>query len=190
MIYVTLPSDSSMDINPDNKISSFRVNLPEMLQVDPEHWEVTLKEFHFPHIWYNVRKDKNYFIGWYNTVIRHSSNKRVEFKFIKEIKPGYYLSMCEMVAELNAKIPTGPNTINLHSDGFNTLFNYDSFSNNTFVTMSHGVSRKMEGSDWLCKWDSKRRKFLRTSTFVVSPFMTNIRRYTVLYVYTDIIQNQ
>ena len=37
MIYVTLPS-SSMDIYPDNKISSFKVNLPETLQVDPEQW--------------------------------------------------------------------------------------------------------------------------------------------------------
>ena len=44
MIYVTLPGTSSMDIYPDNKISSFKVNLPEILQVDPEHWEVALKK--------------------------------------------------------------------------------------------------------------------------------------------------
>ena len=57
-----------MDTYPDNKISNFKVNLPEILQVDPEHWEVALKEIQFPYLWYNVRKDKNYFIGWYNTV--------------------------------------------------------------------------------------------------------------------------
>ena len=55
--------------------------------------------------------------------------------------------MPEMVAELNAKIPTGPNTINLHSDGFNVHFDYDSFSNKSVVAMSHGVSIKTEGSD-------------------------------------------
>ena len=38
---------------------------------------------------------------------------------MKEIKLGHYSSMSEMVAELNAKIPTAPNIINLHSDGFN-----------------------------------------------------------------------
>ena len=63
MIYVTLPSNSSMDIYPDKKISSFKVNLPETLQVDPEHREVALKEIQFPQLWYIVRKDKNYFIG-------------------------------------------------------------------------------------------------------------------------------
>ena len=82
--------------------------------MDPEDWEVAMKEIQFLHLWYNVRKDKNCFIGWYNNVIEHSSNKRVEFKFMKEIKPDYYSSMPEIIAELNAKIPTRPNTINLH----------------------------------------------------------------------------
>ena len=85
MIYVTMPTNSSMDIYPINKILSFKVNLPETLQVDPEYWEVALKKSQFPHLWYNVRK-KNYFIGWYNTVKGRPSNKRVEFKFM--IKPG------------------------------------------------------------------------------------------------------
>ena len=44
--------------------------------------------------------------------------KRVEFKFMKEMKVCYYSSMPEMVAELNAKIPAEPKTINLHLDGF------------------------------------------------------------------------
>ena len=52
-----------------------------------------------------------------------------------------------MVAELNAKIPTGANTINSHSDGFNVHFDYDSFSNKSIVAMSHGVPIKTEGSD-------------------------------------------
>ena len=51
MIYITLPSSSSMDIYPDNKISIFTVNVSETLQVDPEHWEIALKEIQFPHLW-------------------------------------------------------------------------------------------------------------------------------------------
>ena len=56
MIYVTMPTNSSMDIYPVNKILSFKVNLPETLQVDPDYWEVALKKSQFPHLWYNVRK--------------------------------------------------------------------------------------------------------------------------------------
>ena len=51
MIYVTLLSNSSMDIYPNNKILSFKVNLSETLQVDPEHWEVALKVIEFLHLW-------------------------------------------------------------------------------------------------------------------------------------------
>ena len=80
VIYVTLPSNSSIDIYSKNKISSFKVNLSETLQVYPEHWEVALKEIQFRDLLYNLRKDKNYLIGWYNTVIGHPSNKRVVMK--------------------------------------------------------------------------------------------------------------
>ena len=53
-----------------------------------------------------------------------------------------------MVAELNAKIPpAAPKTINFHSDGSDICFDYDFFSSKSIVTMSHGVSIKMEGSD-------------------------------------------
>ena len=53
--------------------------------------------------------------------------------------------MPEMVAVLNAKLSTGPNIVNLHLDGFDICFDYDSFSNKTIVTMSHGVSKKNGG---------------------------------------------
>ena len=86
----------------------------------------------------------------------HSSNKRVDFKFMKEVKHGYYLSMSEIVAEVNAKIIKVPKTINLHSDGFDICFDYDSFSNKSIVT--HGVSKWMDQT-CLWEWDSRRMKF-------------------------------
>ena len=190
MIYVTLPSNSSMGIYPGNKISSFKVNFPETLQVDPEHSQVALKEFQLPHLWYHVRKDKKIFIGWYNTVKGRPSNKRVEFKFMKEIKPGYYWSMPEMVAELNAKIPAEPKTVNLHLDGFDINFHYDSFSSKSILTMSHEISIKMGGSDLAMRLVFKENKILGRLTPIVSPYMANMEQYTALYVYTDIIQNQ
>ena len=41
---------------------------------------------------------------------------------MKEIKPDYYSSMPEMLAELNAKITKEYKTINLHSDSFDIRF--------------------------------------------------------------------
>ena len=83
------------------------MNLSETWQVDPEHLKVVLKQIHF---WYKVRKHKHYFMDWYNTVIKRPSNKKVEFKFMKEIKSGYYFSMVGMDPEIE--------TINLYSVGF------------------------------------------------------------------------
>ena len=86
---------------------------------------------------------------------------------MKEIKPGYYSSMLEMVSELNAEIPAEPKTINLRLDRFDIHFDCDSFSNKSVV--SHGVSIKME-----------------VSNEHETPFMANMKRYTALYIYTDI----
>ena len=109
---------------------------------------------------------------------------------MKEIKLGHYSSMSEMVAELNAKIPTAPNTINLYSDGFNVHFDYDSFSNKSIVAMSHGVSIKTEGSDLAMRMGFEENEILSGSTSIISLFVANMKRNTVLYVYTDITQNQ
>ena len=45
-------------------------------------------------------------IVMYDGCHRASLDKRAEFKFMKEIKPGYYLIMPEIVAEMNAKPKT------------------------------------------------------------------------------------
>ena len=109
--------------------------------------------------------------------------KRVEFKFMKEMKVCYYSSMPEMVAELNAKIPAEPKTINLHLDGFDIRCDYNSFSNNSTVIISHGVSIKIYGSDLAMRLGFKKNEILRGPTPIVSI-------YTALYIYTDIIQKQ
>ena len=66
--------------------------------------------------------------------------------------------MPEMLAELNAKIPAERRTINLYSDGFNICFDYDSFSNKSIATISHGVSIKMEGLDLTMRLVLHRRR--------------------------------
>ena len=93
-----------------------------------------------------------------------------------------------MFAELNGKIATRLKTISLHLDSFNIRF--DSFSNKSVVTMSHGVSIKIERSDLAMQKGLKKNETLRGSAPIVSLFMTNMKRYTGLYVSTNVIQNQ
>ena len=150
------------------------MNVPETFQVDPEQWEAALKEIQFPHLWYSMTKDKNHYIGCYNTARGHSSNKRVDFKFMKEVKHGYYLSMSEIVAEVNAKIIKVPKTINLHSDGFDICFDYDSFFQQIYCD---SWSIKMDGSDLSMGVGFKKNEILRGSAPIVSLFMTHMKQY-------------
>ena len=56
---IVLPSNSSMSIYPENKISSYTTQLANTLKLDAEKWEVAIVEFSYLHLWYNVREDRN-----------------------------------------------------------------------------------------------------------------------------------
>ena len=95
-----------------------------------------------------------------------------------------------MVVELNAKISVESKTINLLSDGLDICFDYDSFTNKSIVTMSHGVLIKIERSDLNMRLGFKENEIMCGPKPIVSLFMANMERYTALYVYADIIKNQ
>ena len=57
--YLTLPSDSSLDIYGDNKISSFCVSLSNPLELDSNLWEVGIVELIYPNLFVNIRQGRN-----------------------------------------------------------------------------------------------------------------------------------
>ena len=59
---VILPSNASMNLYPENKTSSFKVNLPQTLELDSSKWEVELSEIQFEHSWYNIREGRNFIV--------------------------------------------------------------------------------------------------------------------------------
>ena len=66
MIYVVLLSNTSNDIYLDNKISSFKVKLSDIAGGPRALGSSTERN--------SVKKEKNYFIGWNNTIIERPSN--------------------------------------------------------------------------------------------------------------------
>ncbi|GFY27767.1 uncharacterized protein TNCV_242331 [Trichonephila clavipes] len=59
--YVTLPSDSSLQFFPENKISHFKIQLPSPVCLNGE-WEEGFSEIIYPHSWLNVNETNNYFL--------------------------------------------------------------------------------------------------------------------------------
>lgn len=52
--YITLPSDASLEMFPENTQSSFRTKLSAPLVLPDDDWEVGLTEIFIPKTWYNV----------------------------------------------------------------------------------------------------------------------------------------
>ena len=54
--YLTLPSNASMKICPENKPQNFKVHLSAPIQLVGK-WEVALMEIQYPNNWYNIPED-------------------------------------------------------------------------------------------------------------------------------------
>ena len=52
--YLTLPSNASLDVFPDNKTTEYRVKLPQPIELDG-NWEVGLYSISNPNTWYTLR---------------------------------------------------------------------------------------------------------------------------------------
>ena len=54
--YMTLPSNSSMTIFPNNTVAEYKVKLPEQVDLSG-NWEVGLASITFTHTWFNISKE-------------------------------------------------------------------------------------------------------------------------------------
>jgi hypothetical protein len=90
--YLTLPSNASLDVFPDNKTTEYRVKLPQPIDLDG-NWEVGLYSISYPHTWYTLRDinaDTHFYCddggGFYNTV---------------KMDYGFYASIQEFIVDVN-----------------------------------------------------------------------------------------
>ena len=54
--YMTLPSNASMEMHPDNTLTHYVTHLPQRIDLTGE-WECGLAEVQYPHTWYNVTEN-------------------------------------------------------------------------------------------------------------------------------------
>ena len=80
--YITLLSDSSMNMFPSNKQSEFTVRLDHPIKIDVESWEVALVEIATPSEVLNITEENNYF---FLTFLDQSSLRRVGNQNITDI---------------------------------------------------------------------------------------------------------
>ena len=86
---MTLPSNASMDIYPENKTSEFIVHLPNEINLTGNDWEVGLAEIFYPNSWYNF-DSVDYWIYF----------RRGDVDILSEVPAGYYQNAGQVIQQL------------------------------------------------------------------------------------------
>lgn len=105
--FITLVSNSSMRIFPDNKTSSFTVLLPEKVSLKGS-WSVGVAEIHYNYNFFNVTDGNNKITlikkeienDQNNNEINKSETKQIEIA----IETGHYNSVTDIIAVINNKL--------------------------------------------------------------------------------------
>ena len=91
--FLTLPSNSCLDIFPSNTVANFKVKLPESISLTGD-WEVALVEIQYAHTWSTIRQ------GVQQTFIYNVENKQNT----AIVDSGHYDSVSDLVKNLNSCI--------------------------------------------------------------------------------------
>ena len=103
MDYITLVSDSSSDIFPDNRISHFRVKLPKKIPLTRFDNQIGLKYISWPHKANNI-EDGEFSIYFINVYGSENEQNLPEYTYHTQIDPGYYARPIDLINTLNKKI--------------------------------------------------------------------------------------
>lgn len=116
--FITLLSNSSLSIFPDNTTTSFMVSLPQKITLSGK-WEVGVAEIHYNYNFFNVTNGNNRI--WITAdLFEHVSTEQESESGVSteeeekvtnpivthccEIPPGFYNNMCELIDTINEKI--------------------------------------------------------------------------------------
>lgn len=185
--FLILPSDSSMNLYPDNKISSYKVNLPNPVNLDPARWQVALQEIQFPNYWYNIREGRNVIVMHY----KKFSHPSVYVRYQKDIQisPGYYKDINEVISALKKT-----EEYDEDKDINSIQYIVDHTSKRVYIGLKEHCEIDFNNSDIAkCLGFKPTRRIINEpgKVRISSDSMFNVdRMYDSIYVYTDIIENQ
>ena len=96
--YVTLPSNASMDVYPDNTAAAYKIRMPKTMYLRNKY-EVALAEIQYPHTWTTFQKQEDHALWVYNNE-----------QLLEEIRipHAYYNSVENLVDVINKLIEKKP----------------------------------------------------------------------------------
>ena len=172
--YLTLPSNSSMDVYPTNTKTDFKTKLPNRIELDGK-WEVGLVEIQYPHSWYNLAEGEEVVKLWYFPI-----NTPVQ-ELTLTIPPGYYNTIEDLLNRIEDEIQLVTNAtrkpVLLRYDEITRKVTIDCFD--IQVEFKEGL-RRILGFEIIRIKDGKT---LATQTVDMDPLHS-------IYVYCDLLESR
>ena len=170
--YLTLPSNSSLSIFPDNKTTSYHVKLPQIINLNG-NWEVGLYTISYPNTWYTLQNLDNHYTIYYS---------KDGFLFDTAIvDSGYYGTTNELVKSVNASLKKETRNDNIR-------LSYNVRTEKVTIHLKNGYQMVIRGRISIIQgFGGKEVKIIKTT---VSPYVADLLGSTTLYIYCDIVQPQ
>lgn len=125
--YLTLPSNSSYNFFPDNRVNDFFTKLPQHIDLQGR-WEVALMEMTFPVSWLTVKANA----GQCTIKLRNPVDNTFEKARQVFIPEGYYKDGISLIESINTRIEgaVGANRVK---------FEYDAFKNKIKLNTANAI---------------------------------------------------
>ena len=168
--YVTLPSNSSLEIYHKNTLADFTVHLLQPLDLGGD-WVVGLSEIQYPHTWNNVRKLSNVFYA------RWGKEAMVERY---EVSDGYYKSVNQVLDSIKNQMAEKRRN--------DLVLSYDDVTRRVTIDLKNSLEVLLgEGFAPLLGFENGQNIDKKT----ISPHVASLAAgFHSLYVYLDIIDAQ
>ena len=170
--YLTLPSNASMDIFPDNKTTEYHVSLPQNIELDVD-WEVGLYSISYPNSWYTLQDTERdthlYWAGpsgfWLAAVVDY----------------GYYGTIEDLIKAVNK-------TLTKKAGSNNIVVSYNTVTGKTNVKLK--TNYKFSGSPPLSIMLGFGAQDVTLEKTTESPYVVDMSILLNIYMYCDIVEPQ
>ena len=170
--YLTLPSNASMDVFPNNKIGSYYVKFQQTFDLNGE-WEVGLYSISYPNTWYTLQKQQNH--------VYYTKDAGKSFWSSGIVDYGYYTSVPELIKSINAAMKKG-----LKNNSITFSFNPRTHKVKVALAPKHHIALYGQMSKIL-GFGGGDLKILKSKE---SPYVAELHSITSIYIYCNIVQPQ
>lgn len=168
--YLTLPSNASVNIFPNNKTTSYRVKLPKVIDLGGD-WEVGLYSISYPNTWYTLQNNHDTHIY---CIDKNGHPETIEIGY------GHYETLQSLIKATNKAL-----TKNV---GDNVKMMASAFTEKVTVQLKNGYRLLLnERMSIVFGFGKKDAMITKTSE---SPYVADLSAISTIYVYCDIVQPQ